>query len=202
MIYNVLQYTVCMQGQKFLRKSGEALKWMVALANQNGGTFLLEGRQKLLDKVQNRIESEVSGTLSFKSRVTEFEGLGRAFQIEVSEALKKPVLFCGRVYVLVDDEPCVAGSDQIRALILSKQDSTSNNRTEVQRLLSVLKEPMTRRTLQGLLGLKDDDHFRENFLRPAMEQGLVVMAIPDRPRSRFQKYLLTAAGEALRKNHS
>lgn len=43
----------------------------------------------------------------------------------------------------------------------------------------------------ALLQLKDDKHFRQLYLIPAIEQGLIEMTIPDKPRSRNQKYRLT-----------
>lgn len=62
------------------------------------------------------------------------------------------------------------------------------------RLLRALRAPLSRRSLQEELGLRDDDHFREAFLQPALEAGLIERTIPDKPKSRLQKYRLTAAG--------
>ena len=39
------------------------------------------------------------------------------------------------------------------------------------------------------LGLKSKDGFRRNYLHPAMELNLVQMTIPDKPRSRNQRYV-------------
>jgi len=46
------------------------------------------------------------------------------------------------------------------------------------------------------LGLKHRPTFRENYLRPALAQGLIEPTIPDKPNSRLQKYRLTAKGRA------
>jgi hypothetical protein len=47
------------------------------------------------------------------------------------------------------------------------------------------------------LGLKHRPTFRENYLRPALAQGLIEPTIPEKPNSRLQKYRLTAKGRAL-----
>ena len=53
---------------------------------------------------------------------------------------------------------------------------------------------VTRQHLQEALGLKHDDHFRNAYLQPALRAGLIEMTIPDKPRSRSQRYRLTPAG--------
>ena len=44
------------------------------------------------------------------------------------------------------------------------------------------------------LGLKDRKHLQERYLEPALAEGLVELTIPDKPRSRLQKYRLTEKG--------
>lgn len=62
------------------------------------------------------------------------------------------------------------------------------------RLLEVISGEMSRRQLQEALGLKHEDHFRETYLLPALQAGLIEMTIPDKPRSKNQRYRLTPAG--------
>jgi hypothetical protein len=50
--------------------------------------------------------------------------------------------------------------------------------------------------LQAKLGLADRHNFRTLYLLPALNDGLVEMAIPGKPNSRLQKYRLTAKGRA------
>ena len=45
------------------------------------------------------------------------------------------------------------------------------------------------------LQLKDRKHLREQYMGPALAQGLIEMTVPDRPRSRLQRYRLTARGQ-------
>jgi len=53
---------------------------------------------------------------------------------------------------------------------------------------------MTRQQLKTALGLKDDEHFRQTYLLPTLEAGLIEMTMPDKPRSSKQKYRLTDKG--------
>ena len=71
---------------------------------------------------------------------------------------------------------------------------------EVKRLLTALQGEMGRAELMKALGLKDEKHFREHYQQTAMNQGLVEMTIPDKPRSRLQKYRLTDLGKQMLAN--
>lgn len=55
---------------------------------------------------------------------------------------------------------------------------------------------MSRAELMTPLGLKDEKHFREYYQQTAIDQGLMEMTIPDKPRSPLQKYRLTSKGMA------
>lgn len=67
---------------------------------------------------------------------------------------------------------------------------------EVARLVSVVSGEMDRQSLQAALGLLDREHFREAYLLPALDAGVVEMTRPDKPTSSRQRYRLTAAGVA------
>ena len=66
---------------------------------------------------------------------------------------------------------------------------------EVRAVLNVLTGTMSRQELQEKLGLKNAEHFRKQYLVPALEGGFVAMTVPDKPQSRLQRYRLTAAGK-------
>lgn len=55
---------------------------------------------------------------------------------------------------------------------------------------------MTRSEFQQALGLKNEEHFCEAYLRRTLESGLIEMTILHKPRSRLQKYWLRAAGKS------
>lgn len=73
-------------------------------------------------------------------------------------------------------------------------DVTPEVTPEVMRLLAIIQGEMSRKDLQNRMKLKDDEHFRKAYLLPAIEARLIEMTIPDKPRSRSQKYRLTENG--------
>lgn len=74
---------------------------------------------------------------------------------------------------------------------------TTEVTTEVKKLLGAIIREMTRKELQEVLRLKNDSHFRKQYLAPAMETGLIKMTIPNKPNSRLQKYRLTDKGRKI-----
>lgn len=69
---------------------------------------------------------------------------------------------------------------------------------EVVRLAGLFTGNARRAELQRLLNLSDAEHFRKHYLIPALEQGVIVMTLPDKPTSKNQKYRLTSLGESIR----
>lgn len=62
---------------------------------------------------------------------------------------------------------------------------------QVRRLLDVMEYdvPYTAAQIMAALGLKSKENLRKLYLGPAMEKGLVVMGLPDKPTSRNQTYM-------------
>jgi Fic family protein len=61
---------------------------------------------------------------------------------------------------------------------------------QVEILLAVLQGEMSRSELMQALGLTDRKSFRQRYLLPALQAGLIEMTLPDKPKSRLQKYRL------------
>jgi ATP-dependent DNA helicase RecG len=70
---------------------------------------------------------------------------------------------------------------------------------QVERLLRVVKGEVDRDALQQAVGLKARKNFRQLYLAPAIDAGLIEMTIPDKPRSSKQKYRLTDKGRQVLK---
>jgi len=75
-------------------------------------------------------------------------------------------------------------------------DVTPEVTPEVCRLLLALLGDMSRAELMAALALKDEKHFRERYQQVAVSMGFIEMTVPDKPKSRLQRYRLTAAGQA------
>lgn len=54
--------------------------------------------------------------------------------------------------------------------------------------------------MMELLNLKNRSHFSKEYLKPAVEMGMLEPIYPDQPRSPKQKYRLTEKGKAIVKN--
>ena len=68
---------------------------------------------------------------------------------------------------------------------------------EEERQILIIKDEMSRNDLQKALGLKDEKHFRDNYLLKAIKNELVEMTIPTKPKSSNQKYRLTKLGTSV-----
>ena len=68
----------------------------------------------------------------------------------------------------------------------------------VKRLVAALQGEMSRAELMAALGVGDRSHFLRTYLHPGLDAGLIEMTLPQSPRSRNQRYRLTAPGGAAR----
>ena len=66
---------------------------------------------------------------------------------------------------------------------------------QVNALIMVMEGVLTREEIQSKLQLANRDYFRKEYLKPALDSGLIEMTIPRKPTSRNQKYRLTTKGK-------
>ena len=66
-------------------------------------------------------------------------------------------------------------------------------------ILDKCMKPKAIKELMGLTGRTNRTKFRDQVLKPLLEDGFIEMTIPDKPTSRLQKYRLTTEGLALLK---
>jgi len=61
-------------------------------------------------------------------------------------------------------------------------------------ILTLCRQPRAQMDLMKALQRSDRTKFRKTLLDPLLQAGLLTLTIPDKPRSRFQKYVATEAG--------
>ena len=70
----------------------------------------------------------------------------------------------------------------------SVQDTTQDKNREVA-ILNYCKTPRIRDEIQKYIGINSGSYFREYILKPLLDSGKLSMTIPDKPNSKFQKYV-------------
>jgi ATP-dependent DNA helicase RecG len=65
---------------------------------------------------------------------------------------------------------------------------------EIQKLISFCEQPRFINEMMNIMGWKDRTKFRKKFVYPLLEQGVLEMTIPDKPRSSKQQYVSTKKG--------
>ena len=69
----------------------------------------------------------------------------------------------------------------------------------MQALLSVIQGEMSVQEILEGLALKHKGNFRENYLEPALKEGLIERMFPTKPNHPKQKYRLTEMGDKIKK---
>lgn len=71
------------------------------------------------------------------------------------------------------------------------QDTAHDMRLKM--LIEFCSVPRARDEMQAHIGIAHRECFRKDFLSPLLESGKLKMTIPDKPNSRYQKYVTTTA---------
>ena len=70
-------------------------------------------------------------------------------------------------------------------------EATGEVTGEVERIIRAVTGEMKRSEIQAVLELRHEDHFRERYLKPALDSGWIEMTVPEKPQSPLQQYRLT-----------
>lgn len=101
-------------------------------------------------------------------------------------------------------EPTFQVSPDWLTVVFPRQESAiapqvaPHDTPHVGRLIAAVQGEMSRADLMIALGLADRRHFATAYLQPGIDAGLLEITRPDRPRSRAQRYRLTARGRQVR----
>lgn len=76
-------------------------------------------------------------------------------------------------------------------VILQINKSNADTSEYVKRMLDVMEYdvPYTSNAIMEALGLKSKEALRKNYIKPAIELGLIRMTLPDKPKSKNQRYI-------------
>ena len=72
------------------------------------------------------------------------------------------------------------------------KDTRKDTRRNIEILLEYCEVPQSLGEMMHLLNLKNRASFTRNYLRPLLDQGLLVMTIPNQPNNRHQKYVISS----------
>ena len=134
--------------------------------------------------------------IEYKEKITQGlveqlgSGIPRILEVYPKESFKFSENF---LRVVFSSAEIISHTEQVPPSTLSTPKLPSSY-PQVEKLLKVLNNELSREQLQERLKLIDRKHFRTDYLQPAIKAGLVAMTIPDKPNSSKQKYYLTEMG--------
>jgi ATP-dependent DNA helicase RecG len=175
-------------------------------------------KERLLSDNQRRFQKEIgvhlsdmeAGVFAFACRedritLTDARAVGGLSTTEASALMDHLVLQKlleplenGKVYSLVDHlrKRYLAALPARESGLESGEELATQSATQsgdpVYRLLRELQNgELSSGQLRKALGIKHRPTFRQNYLHPALESGLIEYTIPEKPQSRLQKYRLS-----------
>ena len=181
-----------------------------AFANTTGGVILIgvdDAGTAVGVREHNRLKSQVQSIARSADPpvAVEVASEGGVLCVTVPQQHGKPYEACLEHGVA---EPAIQVSPDWVTVTFPRQEATvaphvtphvtPHVAPHVGRLIAALDREMSRAELMNALGLADRRHFARTYLQPGVEAGLVEMTLPDRPRSREQRYRLTILGEQVR----
>ena len=86
--------------------------------------------------------------------------------------------------------------DQVSAQVTAQVTGQVTGQVTAQ-VAEFCRESKPAKTIMAELGLKHWKTFQTNYLAPLMAMGVLEWTIPDKPRSRLQRYRTTEAGLAM-----
>lgn len=69
------------------------------------------------------------------------------------------------------------------------QDTTQDKNDRLELIIEFCAVPRSKKEMMEYLALVNVNHFRKAYLKPLLDSGRLIMTIPDKPKSRNQKYL-------------
>lgn len=122
--------------------------------------------------------------------------------VRIREAISKagldaPLFESNLFFTITFPLPETPGHIPERRLGAVEGTKSALSRHQVE-ILRLCENPMPLTELMAALGRSDRTKFRKGLLNPLVSEGLIALTLPEKPRSRFQKYVTTEAGKKWR----
>ena len=124
-------------------------------------------------------------------------GLGEIYRLAEEFGLLEPVIDLTEGFKVTIWRPGAGETVQVGAHVTAQAGAQVTE--EVKRVLLVLNGDMKSADIQASLQLKHRGYFKNNYLDPSINEGLVEMTMPDIPKSPNQMYRLTQKGLELKR---
>ena len=96
-----------------------------------------------------------------------------------------------RVSFKYKENPFKYDTEQVKPNKITEQDKPNKKEDKINLILEFCKEPKSVKEIMEYIGLKHRPTFIYDYLNPLLEKNKLQMTIPDKPKSRNQKYITT-----------
>lgn len=100
-----------------------------------------------------------------------------------------------RVSFEYKENPFEYDTEQERPNKITEQVKSNKKEDRINLILKFCKEPKSIKEIMQYIGLKHRPTFIYNYLNPLLEKGTLQMTVPDKPKSKNQKYISKITGE-------
>ena len=94
-----------------------------------------------------------------------------------------------RVTFKYRENPFKYDTEQVKPNKLTEQVKPNKKEDKINLILEFCKDPKSLKEIMEYIGLKHRPTFMYDYLNPLLEEGKLQMTIPDKPKSRNQKYV-------------
>jgi len=198
------------------------LEHIYALLNTKGGEIIIGTNQSkkinglprskgksIIDKLKLLLKKESDNTIKVDIENIPIQNNKCVVIFKVPEGSDKPYFTSySKILVKVNHKlQSVASKELLMNLFFSDykeyKEAMENNDfnslpRNVRDLIKVMEQAMSRGKLMRLCDRKDAGNFNDNYLKPALENGIIAKTEPDKPTSPNQEYYLTPKGSVLK----
>ena len=117
-----------------------------------------------------------------------FSGVPTIYEEMRKAGLKPPVFESkrGRFRVTLYNERIVNGEKEVR-----EDTEETDPKTVKDKIIKFCREPRTKAEISEMLGIETPYYVMTKYISPMIEDGILSMTIPEKPRSKNQKYFTT-----------